>query len=173
MSWIQTYIGKRLNPFKPDKTQINIVDIAHALSLICRYNGHTKKFYSVSEHSLLVSKHCPDEYKLHGLLHDAAEAYLADIPRPIKATFHEYREVEHSLLGVIFDKFGVSYPLPEAVKRIDDAILADEGPQLMGSTEDWVLPEAPLGITIECLTPSEAELAFLREFSILMEGTDE
>ena len=74
-SWLQTYTGKKFYPFDPREEEVDILDIAHALSQLCRFGGHTKEFYSVAEHCVLVSMCCPSEVKLLGLLHDAAEAY--------------------------------------------------------------------------------------------------
>src|SRR5271156_4912831 len=81
-AWIQTFTGKKFYPFNPKPQDIDIRDIAHALSNICRFTGHTKRFYSVAEHSRNVAKLVPAHMKLQALLHDASEAYLCDIARP-------------------------------------------------------------------------------------------
>ncbi len=81
--WFQTYKGNRFYPYKPEKIIIDIEEIAHALSNRCRWGGHSLEFYSVAQHSVLVSRNCPQS-PTWGLLHDAAEAYYPDIPRPLK-----------------------------------------------------------------------------------------
>src|SRR5271165_7548492 len=82
--WIQTYTGRVMYPLDPRPEEINIIDIAHALSNLCRFTGHVRTFYSVAEHSVRVSQHCDPKDALWGLLHDASEAYLADMSRPMK-----------------------------------------------------------------------------------------
>jgi hypothetical protein len=107
-NWIMTYTGKHFTPFDPKIEAIDILDIAHALSNICRFGGHCSEFYSVAEHSILVSVLCPPELKLAGLLHDAAEAYLGDIPTPLKSL--AFRGAEIKLMEVIYRKYGCVKP---------------------------------------------------------------
>lgn len=83
-SWIQTFSGRQFFPLEPRVEDVCIEDIAHGLSNLCRYAGHCECFYSVAQHCLLVSRVVPREHALRGLLHDASEAYLIDVPRPIK-----------------------------------------------------------------------------------------
>lgn len=169
--WIQTYTGRKFYPLNPSADDISILDIAHALSMKCRYNGHCERFYSVAEHSFHVSHQVPQEHAMWGLLHDAAEAYLPDVPRPIKPHLPGFRELEASIMVCVVRCFapylgGLSEP--ESVKRADTAILADEMAQLMGEPPaPWNLPEPPLGVTLHCLTPEHAENAFLRRFAEL------
>ena len=95
--WITTYTGQHFYPLDPRPHEVNMLDIAHALSMICRFNGHTQFFYSVAEHSIRCAYHAheqwPDriELQLAALLHDASEAYLCDIPRPVKLQLPDYR----------------------------------------------------------------------------------
>ena len=111
--WIQTYQGTQMYPLDPLAVEIDIRDIAHALSNLCRFNGHVKKFYSVAEHCCHVSDLFDSKYlRLVGLLHDASEAYLCDMPRPIKrsdgfATL--YLEAEEKLMQVIATKFDIQW----------------------------------------------------------------
>jgi 5'-deoxynucleotidase YfbR-like HD superfamily hydrolase len=84
MSWIQTYQGGCFEPFNPHPDQIHIRDIAHALALTCRFTGHCLDFYSVAQHSVMVSQIVSHKHALAGLLHDASEAYLTDVASPIK-----------------------------------------------------------------------------------------
>ena len=142
MSEIMTCSKKMFDPLHPDVALIDICDIAHALSMLCRANGHFKSFYSVGQHSI----NCMQEAKARGyselvqlacLLHDASEAYLSDVTRPVKAELPRYVEIEKPLQDCIWGKF-LSRPLsPDEyaqVFEIDDAILAHEFIQLMGAS---------------------------------------
>jgi uncharacterized protein len=130
--WIRTYTGGQFFPFDPRLEEINIHDIAHALSLQCRYTGHCSRHYSVAEHSLHVADAAPPDLRLEALLHDASEAYLVDVPRPIKrsAEFSTYRRIEKSVQGVIYKKYGITNE-PSAVKDADRKMLAIEAHHLM------------------------------------------
>lgn len=119
--WIQTYSGRRFYPLLPDPDEIEIEDIAHALAMKCRYGGHTREFYSVAQHSVIASTLFRDpELCFQALLHDAAEAYMADVPSPVKARpeFAFYREAEDRLQAVIFKRFGLP---PRAHPLVHDA----------------------------------------------------
>lgn len=168
--WIQTYTGRMFYILDPQTSNICIEDIAHSLSMKCRFNGHCDKFYSVSEHSILVSKYVPSEYAMWGLLHDAAEAYLPDVPRPIKPHLTEFKNIENNIMLAVIEKFSLN-PIkqPSIVKRIDSAILANEAKQLMKPPlVPWNLPEKPLNnIIIDCLKPSEAFQQFMDRFNQL------
>ncbi len=120
---INTYSGRQVDVFDPDPADIVIGDIAHALSHQCRWGGHTKEFYSVAHHSLLVALKVPDELKLAALLHDASEAYLVDLPRPIKANLPGYVAAENHLMHVIAKKFGFEWPMHPDIAKADDDIL--------------------------------------------------
>lgn len=139
MSAIMTYSKIMFDPLHPRKELIDIVDIAHALSLLCRANGHFKSFYSVGQHSI----NCAREAAARGynvrvqqacLLHDASEAYLSDVTRPVKAELHRYKEIEAALQEAIWNKW-ILTPLTDTERRqvfeIDDAILAHEFLTLM------------------------------------------
>jgi hypothetical protein len=84
MTWLATYSGAEFSLIDPQPDQVRIGDIAHSLSQLCRFVGATRSFYSVAQHCVLVSDHCPPEYAFAGLMHDAAEAYCLDMPRPLK-----------------------------------------------------------------------------------------
>lgn len=122
---IRTYTGKYVDVFSPTPDMICIEDIAHALSNTPRFGGHLKHFYSVAQHSLSCAE-CIKEYKLEALLHDASEAYLTDMPSPIKKRMPQYKEVEDGLMKVIAEKFGFQYPLPDEVHRTDKQMLDSE-----------------------------------------------
>lgn len=164
--WIWTYTGGQLYPLDPRPDEINIKDIAHALSMQCRYNGHCREFYSVAQHSVHVAQHCSSKNKLWGLLHDAPEYALSDVVRPIKPKLAGYQEYEDNLMRVIATRFALDGDvIPNEVERIDTAILADEKAQLMGTEPaPWILPEPPLGIRITPWSPDKAEAVFLAHF---------
>lgn len=149
--WIETYSGKEFHFLNPQPEQICIEDIAHALSNQCRYTGHTKRFMSVAEHSYLVSLMCPT-VPLIGLLHDASEAYLSDLSRPVKhgtAIGPPYLELEDRVMQAIFGKFGLSLPLPPEVKAADNKCLWLEKKKLMPGLE-WSKESIALcGVTPE------------------------
>jgi hypothetical protein len=130
--WIQTYTGRVFYPQHPGDA-IDIEDIAHGLAFAPRFAGHTREFYSVAQHSVMVAGLVPDAEKLWALLHDASEAYLADIPRPIKhlPELEGYRQVEHALQTAIFAYFGLTGPVPASVKQADEIALATEAVNLM------------------------------------------
>ena len=164
--WLQTATGRAFWPLAPRPQDIDIVDIAHALANQCRYAGHCRKFYSVAEHSVHVARHLPPEFKLWGLLHDASEAYLVDIPRPIKPALTNYRALEDRVMAAVAEAFGLAGEMPAEVKRADNAILADEAAQLMGNPpKAWGLTEAPLGVTVRCWSPRRARASFLTAFA--------
>jgi hypothetical protein len=136
--WIQTRSGRKFFPLAPRAEDIELGDIAHALSNICRYTGHVSRFYSVGEHSVRVSKRVleitgdPDQ-AMWGLLHDASEAYLADIASPVKHqdAMAGYRSAEKKLEAVICERFSLPLEMPAAVKQADLELLCTEAHTLM------------------------------------------
>lgn len=165
--WIQTYLGNRVYPLEPERNGcFAIQDIAHALSMICRFNGAVRRFYSVAEHSVLMTALLPPELALYGLLHDAAEAYLCDLPRPVKQCLPGYREVEERLLAAILRWFGLEERLPEAVKDLDRRLTYSEGLDLMpGGIVGWGWRAPPVGVRFECLAPEVAEGRYMVAWS--------
>lgn len=169
-AWIQTYSGRRFNPTKPNPEAIVIQDIAHALSMQCRFSGHCQQFYSVAQHSVLVSHICDFEDARWGLLHDASEAYLVDVPRPLKRSgkFDAYLEFEDRMQKAVCKRFGLSEKEPPSVKRADTILLATEARDLMSPLHpDWRQPVGPLPFKIESWTPQQAKDNFLKRFSEL------
>lgn len=165
MSWIQTYTGKKFHPLAPDPSTIDIRDIAHSLAMQCRFNGHCSAFYSVADHCVRVSRILPPGLQLAGLLHDAAEAYVSDIPRPVKAQLPAFAEAEDRLLEVIFRHFGLAWPVADEVWAADVTLLVTEGRDLMcAPPEPWGIEGTPLAERIVPLSPAEAERAFLARF---------
>jgi hypothetical protein len=171
MPWIQTYTGQMFYPLNPRAEDIDIRDIAHALSLLCRFNGHCRCFYSVAEHSVHVSNQLTGADALWGLLHDAAEAYLTDLPRPVKKQMPLFEELEDRLLAVIMQHFGLAPAMPAAVRKADDDLLATEARDLMGTPpEAWSFGGTALAGAIEPMNPPDAERAFLTRFAELTGG---
>lgn len=128
---IRTFTGKYINPCAPDPAQICIEDISHSLSMQPRFGGHLPIFYSVAEHCISVARLLPPAFRLAGLLHDASEAYLIDVPRPVKQQLTNYAEIENRLMRVIAAKFGFEWPLPHEVKMIDEVCLHGEWDEIM------------------------------------------
>lgn len=173
-AWIQTYSGRRFNPTNPHVDAIVIQDIAHSLSMQCRFSGHCKSFYSVAQHSVLVSHICNHDDALWGLLHDASEAYLVDIPRPLKRSgkFEEYRKLEAQMTKAICKRFGLPEEEPKSVKKADTILLATEARDLMSPLRsDWQQPEEPLPFKIESWDPQTAKNNFMKRFFYLI-GAD-
>lgn len=177
---IETYLGKRFRPLSPQRDDISVIDIAHALSHQCRFSGHTKFHYSVAQHSVLVSKllwaHSPD-VQLWGLLHDASEAYLVDLPTPLKVDprLSFYRTAEENLMRVVCDHFRLPFTEPAAVRKADAVMLATEVRDLMpGRGDHWAkLTEKPDPQKIQAWTPEVSKDQFLRTFVELTGGIDD
>jgi uncharacterized protein len=164
-NWMQTATGGEFYPLDPRADEINIYDIAASLSKQCRYAGHCLAFYSVAEHCVLMARGAPGDLQLTALMHDASEAYLVDVPRPVKASLPNYDTIEAFLMMRIAERFGFAWPLPAEVKRRDNAILHDEMLQVMTTPpRDWGLTEPPLGVMVRFWTPNQAEDEFLRAF---------
>lgn len=170
-SWIQTFTGRRFWPMDPRSEDVCILDIVHALSMLCRYGGHTRKFYSVAEHSVHLYEHArafaPSNPSLWvaALLHDASEAYLVDVPRPVKPFLVGYRDAERQVEVAIARALEVphadEYP---HIKEWDTRILVDEWKALM-PPHDWAMKlGGPLGVKIEGWEPALAENTFMMAY---------
>jgi hypothetical protein len=159
--WIHTYTGKRFWPFDPRPSEVCIEDIAHALSHLCRYAGHTSRFYSVAQHSVHVARYCSVDHQLQGLLHDAAEAYLVDIPSPVKRQpeMQGYRQAEARLSQCIATHFKIDAELPSDVLDVDRRILANEQRDLMPSLLDAVAPGVREPLPLLRIIPWSSEKA--------------
>lgn len=163
--WIQTYSGRKFWTIDPRPEEVHIEDIAHALGMLCRYNGHCEDFYSVAEHCVLIARTLPLEFKLWGLLHDASEAYIADINRLTKPYLANYKEIEARLMACVCKRFNLPLQEPAEVKAADNAILWDEHQQNMKKPpEAWRLQGEPLGVQLQFWTPKRAKIEFLLEF---------
>lgn len=142
---MQTYTGKLIDLSRFSTEDVRLPDIAHALALINRYTGHSMVPYSVAQHSVIVSKLVPEEHALWGLLHDASEAYLGDVARPLKVMLPSYVELEHHVQQVIAQVFGLRWPIPAEVKKADNRALIYEKRSLMSVDHDWGIEAEPVG----------------------------
>jgi len=165
--WIESFMGGKFHFLDPQPDEIKIVDIAHALSLTCRFGGSCRVFYSVAEHSIRVAEILPEKYKLLGLLHDASEAYLPDLPRPIKAGMPEFKAMENVILQAVFRKYGIDPMLTSdgVVKEADNILLATEARDLMDNTDDWATLPFPLSDKIIPFCSEWIEEKFLERFN--------
>lgn len=140
MTYLCTYTGRHFDYQNITPDNIHIEDIAHALANIPRFNGHTSYFYSVAQHSLLVSRLVAPEIALDALLHDAAESYLCDIPSPLKKLLPDYQRIEAQVHAAICKKFNISAQTPPAVKHADLIALATEKNWFgIDGVRDWLI----------------------------------
>ena len=178
--WIETYTGRKFFPLNPRARDLCIEDIAHALAMTCRYNGHCSEFYSVAQHSCIVSDLCEERWKMAGLMHDAAEAYLGDVVSPVKpfCWFEgggRFALHEDILLCAIHDS-GVADMMkylqqPEPVKKVDRAVLMYEHYYLMPNVQTWDRKPTKLSERLietlpplKCWTWKKSEREFLARY---------
>lgn len=176
-NWIQTYTGKQFTPLAPRAEDVCIEDIAHALSMKCRYTGHVREFYSVAQHCILVSRLVSTAFALPALLHDAGEAYLPDIAAPIKGSIgnadgEPFSVIEARVLDAIFGALGISalrsVAESEQVKTADLAMLAAEVRDLMGpAPADWGLTVPAASLAVQGWNPRTAKEQFLEAYGAL------
>ncbi len=154
----------------PEKSDFEIEDIAHALANLCRFTGHTRQFYSVAQHCVLASDIVPPDDARAALCHDAAEAFLGDVSRPLKTLLPDYKRLEKSVEAEVFLRLGVALPLPESVHVADLVMLATERRDLMpddGVAWGVLQHVTPLQSPIEPWSSVEAESRFLRRWAEL------
>jgi hypothetical protein len=180
-SVFDTYTGKVVSAINFTEDMIDIKDIAHSLSLQCRFNGHVREFYSVADHSLFVSNIVEVDYKYSSdrsqymtvyaaLLHDASEAYLPDIPRPTKYSIKGLKEIENKIQGVIVKHFNIVGPEWSNIHEADELALSTEADQLMITQgKGWSGLPIPLNYKFRLMFPKEAEAQFLSRFYWLKE----
>lgn len=168
---ILTSEGREFSFADPGASPISIQDIAHALCHICRFTGHTRDFYSVAQHSVLVSHVVPPEYALQGLLHDAHEAYVGDMAAPLKMLLPDYRALEARIEVYVRAAFGLPVVLHESVKHADRRLLATEQRDLMHVADgvEWSSLQGiePLNYRINPLDPIRAYVLFMERFDQL------
>ena len=177
-NWIQTHTHRAFSLTTPDAADVTIEDIAHSLSQICRFNGHTRVPYSVAEHSVRCSQLVDQDFALDALLHDAGEAYFGDVSTPLKRELGAaWADVEERIGSLIADKFGVLWPPPRAVVNADLALLEIECRDLLGAAiDDWSKMGAMAVfkidvdelVIIEPWTPDFARHRFLERYHTLM-----
>lgn len=183
---IPTFTGKRFDVLEPDSRDVDIRDIAHGLSQECRYSSQSKRFYSVAEHSIFVSRAAfdlatergnPDavEVAVWGLLHDASEAYgLRDLPTPVVKNASwgaDYKKAHNRVMSAVVARFDLLVGMPDEVREADERIVMDEWPHLVDTTLPFSLwrvatPE-PLSVALEFARPEVAKEQFLRTWDFL------
>lgn len=164
--WYETFTGKIIYPYKPNEVVVDIRDISHALSHVCRFGGHSSSFYSVAQHSVLVSQLVSPRNAFLGLMHDATEAYLGDMVRPIKHRMQEYQNLEAEWESVISKKYGIVGDHDE-VKEADNHILSIEVRKLIPSKGvGWpdFSSSTMCDVTIDPWASKSAEKIFLARF---------
>jgi uncharacterized protein len=174
--YLQTVSGRWVNPFDPDPSQLDAGDIARALANQCRFGGHSRVFYSVAQHSVIVAELVEQrgggvEDVFAALMHDATEAYLGDMPHPLKHRSPlgaAFKDAEDHLERALHERFGIKPDVPE-IKRADRALLATE--RRAFSSEDWHWPELegvePLDLELTAWSPDEAAQAFAERYAEL------
>ncbi len=171
--WILTHTGIKFHPFSSRCPDFSIRDIAHSLSLQCRWNGHTREFYSVAQHCIETSWACHSRFRREALLHDATEAYISDVPRPVKAMLPEFKAQEDALMERIFRCYGLQFPLPGDVHRVDYLMLIveardlfDDGRAVQLFGDAGVRSVGGLSKLVP-MSPAQAEQAFLYRAAVL------
>ena len=171
--YIRTYTGKHFFPTEPDPSLFRVEDFAHALSLLCRGNGHVKTFWSVAEHCICCAKEAAarglsDRLVLACLLHDASECYLSDVPRPFKQEMKAYQALEERMLEMIYARF-LGSPLTEEEKRqvreIDDAMLWFDLKYLLGGEEMGERPQIHIEIEYQVRPFEDVEREYLEIYA--------
>ena len=188
--FVETFTGRQFWPLDPRPEDVCIEDIAHSLSMQCRFNGHCSRFYSVAEHSIIVAKELGimgygSHMRLYGLLHDAAEAYCCDIPRPLKSLLVGYKEMETKIQDVIYaalSLFGPFIDEQKTVKDVDDALLRYEGRELMPNKNGWAGTKFKYWVpeSLKCdrsvrelgLIPTIAENKFIQMYNKLIKDLE-
>lgn len=175
--YITTYTGVHFYPLEPEADKIHIEDIAHALSLLCRGNGHVKHFFSVGQHCVncaleAIARGYSKRVCLACLLHDASEAYLSDVPRPFKKTLPEYQRLEEHFLAVVYEKY-IGGPLvaeeEKLVRQIDDDMLYFDLTELLNEPVNMEKPEMKSYFSEKYIPFAEVERKYLDLFQQLMQ----
>lgn len=174
MTWILTRSGKRVDLLAPTADMIDPLDIAHSLAHQCRFNGHTTAYYSVAQHCYIVANLVPPEHQLGGLLHDAAEAYVGDMVRPLKQLLPDFAEVEHEIWLAICERFNLAPELPACVHQADLIALATERRDLMPAHPgEWecLAGIQPMACFIKPWTANESAIHYFNRLLQLLATT--
>jgi hypothetical protein len=167
--WIQTSSGRKFHIFSPKEEDVVIEDAAHALSLQCRFNGHTPELYSVAQHSIYVSMMCSPENALCGLLHDLPEAYIGDMATPLKKQMNAFKQVEECIWETVSTKYGLPKKMSAEIKECDKKAFRMEWAYLMGGKnlegEKFLVSREEFNKK----TPVEVEMEFISLFYKLLE----
>ncbi len=172
-SAIETYSGRAFDPLDPDPSTIRVEDVAHGLAHTCRFAGQCQFYYSVATHAIHVSRELADRepiVQLYGLFHDASEAYITDVPRPIKREIDAYDRIERDVLAAVWDRLNIPHPDDEqwqAVMDADDRMLRHEAETLLSEYSPSPVPDLPYELS-PC-RPDEARQQFLDRAALLRE----
>ena len=177
--WMQTYTGRQFFPLDIRAEDLVIEDIAHALGQLCRYNGHTNDFYSVAEHSVLMTRHAmnlgwPSATLRAVLMHDAAEAYIGDYPQAVKRVIPGIKELEGRIEAALTEKFCLdqSEETKAQIKELDRRIIKNERQALMPGSHPWMADAyKSLNVTILCWPPHKAAERFHQMYQCVKERT--
>jgi uncharacterized protein len=156
----------------PQSSNFTAEDVAHGLAHICRYAGQCRRFYSVAEHSLLVSD-VATGFEYEALLHDAAEAFIGDITRPLKQMLPDFKRIEAEVQKAVLERFGIIEPVPPEIKEADLRVLASEQRQIMPpGTDDWLtgMNIDPAPVRVRHLSPERAKTEWLERFETLRQS---
>ena len=172
MGYITTYTGKKIDPLMPMAEALDVKDIAHALSMMCRGNGHVKHFFSVGQHCISCAKEAiargySKRVILACLLHDASEAYMSDVPRPFKEALPEFIKAEDHLIDMIFEKFlgnALTEEEQELVKVVDDDLLYYDMKELFGILLEGDAPKVHITLDFSIKPFEEVEQEYLEIF---------
>lgn len=159
----------------PQHSDFTIEDIAHGLSHICRFAGQTVKFYSVAEHCVHVSNIIGEGDQYVGLMHDAPEAFIGDVVKPLKNLLPDYQTIEDRVEAAVMERFSVPLPFPQTVKIADVEMLRCEKLQAMNNQDNWQdqVTSKIADIKLQFWSPKEAKQAFLERFNELKEGSNQ
>lgn len=165
MSWLLTHSGRQFDLIDPQPDMIDLVDIVKGLSREARFAGQSRYYYTVAQHSVMASRIVPPEFAFEALLHDASEAYIKDIPRPLKQLLPDYRAVEAKVDSAVRERFGLPARQSGAVSHADRVMLATERRDLMpADANDWPILNGirPLDRRLTAVNCRSAEMMFMQ-----------
>jgi hypothetical protein len=165
--WIKTASGLKFHIFHPSIKEVSLYDVAHSLSLLCRFNGHTPFLYTVGAHSIIGSYVCEPIFAKDFLMHDSTESFIGDMATPLKREMSEFKKVENNIYKTIAEKFKVSNPLPKEIKEMDKLMFMMEWVYLMSGKKPNGI-ELPMSkkrfMSIATLPPEKIERLFIKRF---------